>query len=156
MVNVFLCFADYRYGVVPRNYNTVLNNCNYQTDIRPVVVVPTIVDTGTRRRLFAGFRPLSGLGLGRLRSAQNRSISLPESKSSPKALVVVSSCPSKRCPRVDFNGGRKIDRWGIRIVTILIFLYTPRVVLVFSPGVRVQLTEINWNATYAPRAVAIF
>lgn len=34
-----------------------------------------------RRRLFAGFRPLSGFGLLRMRSSQNRSISLPESKS---------------------------------------------------------------------------
>lgn len=95
-----VCSADYRYGVVPRNYNTVLNNCNYQSDIRPMMVgpgvPPTIVDPGTRRRLFAGFRPLSGLGLGRMRSAQNRSISLPESKSSSHNqstfLVVSSSC----------------------------------------------------------------
>lgn len=86
----YVCSADYRYGVVPRNYNTVLNNCNYQTDIRPMVGVPTIVDTGTRRRLFAGFRPLSGLGLGRLRSAQNRSISLPESKSSHSSTFLCS------------------------------------------------------------------
>lgn len=40
---------------------------------------PGAFDTGTRRRLFAGFRPLSGFGRGRLRSAQHRSISLPES-----------------------------------------------------------------------------
>ncbi|XP_055687714.1 uncharacterized protein LOC129792563 isoform X8 [Lutzomyia longipalpis] len=39
---------------------------------------PGAFDTGTRRRLFAGFRPLSGFGRGRLRSAQHRSISLPE------------------------------------------------------------------------------
>ncbi|GAB0098187.1 hypothetical protein DMENIID0001_138960 [Sergentomyia squamirostris] len=39
---------------------------------------PGTFDTGTRRRLFAGFRPLSGFGRGRLRSAQHRSISLPE------------------------------------------------------------------------------
>lgn len=38
-----------------------------------------IVDTGTRRRLFAGFRPLSALARGRIRSTQHRSISLPES-----------------------------------------------------------------------------
>lgn len=38
------------------------------------------IDTGTRRRLWAGFRPLSGLGRVRLRSTQHRSISLPESK----------------------------------------------------------------------------
>lgn len=38
-------------------------------------------DTGTRRRLFAGFRPLSGFARGRFRSnsTQHRSISLPES-----------------------------------------------------------------------------
>lgn len=38
-------------------------------------------DTGTRRRLFAGFRPLSGFARGRFRSntPQHRSISLPES-----------------------------------------------------------------------------
>lgn len=76
---LILYTADYRYGVIPKSYNTVLNNCNYRTDIRPMPM-PT-VDTGTRRRLFAGFRPLSGLGLGRMRSTQNRSISLPESKS---------------------------------------------------------------------------
>lgn len=37
------------------------------------------IDTGTRRRRFAGFRPLSGFGLLRMRTAQHRSISLPES-----------------------------------------------------------------------------
>lgn len=36
-----------------------------------------VVDTGIRRRLFAGFRPLSTFG--RIRSTQHRSISLPES-----------------------------------------------------------------------------
>ncbi|XP_053963616.1 uncharacterized protein DDB_G0283357-like [Anastrepha ludens] len=36
-------------------------------------------DSGMRRRLFAGFRPLSGLGRLRSRSSQHRSISLPES-----------------------------------------------------------------------------
>lgn len=36
-------------------------------------------DPVLRRRLFAGFRPLSGFGLLRMRSAQHRSISLPES-----------------------------------------------------------------------------
>lgn len=35
---------------------------------------------GVKRRMFAGFRPLSGFGLLRMRSSQNRSISLPESK----------------------------------------------------------------------------
>lgn len=53
------------------------------TDYRipvPVQVPPAIpVDTGTRRRLFAGFRPLSGFGRLRIKSAQHRSISLPES-----------------------------------------------------------------------------
>lgn len=39
-----------------------------------------VYDPGVRRRLFAGFRPLSGFGLLRMRSSQNRSISLPESK----------------------------------------------------------------------------
>lgn len=43
--------------------------------------VPHIYDPGVKRRLFAGFRPLSGFGLLRMRSSQNRSISLPESKS---------------------------------------------------------------------------
>lgn len=37
------------------------------------------VDTGTRRKLFAGFRPLSAFARGRIRSQQHRSISLPES-----------------------------------------------------------------------------
>lgn len=39
------------------------------------------VDIGTRRRLFAGFRPLSGFTRARFRSnsTQNRSVSLPES-----------------------------------------------------------------------------
>lgn len=37
-------------------------------------------DPTVKRRLFAGFRPLSGFGLLRMRSSQNRSISLPESK----------------------------------------------------------------------------
>lgn len=36
-------------------------------------------DSGMRRRLFAGFRPLSGFGRLRSRSSQHRSISLPES-----------------------------------------------------------------------------
>lgn len=42
-------------------------------------------DTGTRRRLFAGFRPLSGFARGRFRSnsTQHRSISLPESNYPP-------------------------------------------------------------------------
>ncbi|KAL9912441.1 SH3 and cysteine-rich domain-containing protein isoform 8-T8 [Glossina fuscipes fuscipes] len=41
-------------------------------------------DSGLRRRLFAGFRPLSGFGrAARYRSSQNRSISLPETPSSP-------------------------------------------------------------------------
>lgn len=38
-----------------------------------------VYDPGVKRRLFAGFRPLSGFGLLRMRSSQNRSISLPES-----------------------------------------------------------------------------
>lgn len=38
-----------------------------------------VYDPGVKRRLFAGFRPLSGFGLLRMRSQQNRSISLPES-----------------------------------------------------------------------------
>ncbi|KAG5670352.1 hypothetical protein PVAND_000626 [Polypedilum vanderplanki] len=42
--------------------------------------VPHIYDPGVRRRLFAGFRPLSGFGLLRMRSSQNRSISLPENE----------------------------------------------------------------------------
>ncbi|XP_058123240.1 uncharacterized protein LOC131264996 [Anopheles coustani] len=41
------------------------------------------IDSGARRRLFAGFRPMSGFGVLRLRSAQHRSISLPETPSSP-------------------------------------------------------------------------
>ncbi|ETN59751.1 hypothetical protein AND_008641 [Anopheles darlingi] len=41
---------------------------------------PTAIDSGARRRLFAGFRPMSGFGLLRLRSAQHRSISLPETE----------------------------------------------------------------------------
>uniref|UniRef100_A0A182M4N6 Zasp-like motif domain-containing protein n=1 Tax=Anopheles culicifacies TaxID=139723 RepID=A0A182M4N6_9DIPT len=40
---------------------------------------PAAIDSGARRRLFAGFRPMSGFGILRLRSAQHRSISLPES-----------------------------------------------------------------------------
>ena len=36
-------------------------------------------DSGLRRRLFAGFRPMSGFGRIRSRSSQHRSISLPES-----------------------------------------------------------------------------
>uniref|UniRef100_A0A182FCT3 Uncharacterized protein n=1 Tax=Anopheles albimanus TaxID=7167 RepID=A0A182FCT3_ANOAL len=43
-------------------------------------VAPTAIDSGARRRLFAGFRPMSGFGLLRLRSAQHRSISLPETE----------------------------------------------------------------------------
>lgn len=45
-------------------------------------VVGAPVDIGTRRRMFAGFRPLSGFARSRLRSSstQHRSISLPESK----------------------------------------------------------------------------
>uniref|UniRef100_A0A182T4R0 Uncharacterized protein n=1 Tax=Anopheles maculatus TaxID=74869 RepID=A0A182T4R0_9DIPT len=39
-----------------------------------------IIDSGARRRLFAGFRPMSGFGILRLRSAQHRSISLPETE----------------------------------------------------------------------------
>ncbi|CAO1435734.1 unnamed protein product [Diamesa hyperborea] len=35
---------------------------------------------GVKRRMFAGFRPLSGFGLLRMRSSQNRSISLPENE----------------------------------------------------------------------------
>uniref|UniRef100_A0A182WMH2 Phorbol-ester/DAG-type domain-containing protein n=1 Tax=Anopheles minimus TaxID=112268 RepID=A0A182WMH2_9DIPT len=38
------------------------------------------IDSGARRRLFAGFRPMSGFGILRLRSAQHRSISLPETE----------------------------------------------------------------------------
>lgn len=38
------------------------------------------IDPGIRRRLFAGFRPLSVITRGRLRPPQHRSISLPESK----------------------------------------------------------------------------
>jgi hypothetical protein len=38
-----------------------------------------IYDPALRRRLFAGFRPLSGFGLMRMRSSNHRSISLPES-----------------------------------------------------------------------------
>lgn len=36
-------------------------------------------DPSIRRRLFAGFRPMSGFGRSRARSSQHRSISLPES-----------------------------------------------------------------------------
>ncbi|SPP75795.1 Hypothetical predicted protein, partial [Drosophila guanche] len=43
-----------------------------------------VSDTGLRRRLFAGFRPLSGYGLLRKKSSQNRSISLPETSTNPK------------------------------------------------------------------------
>ncbi|XP_046811104.1 uncharacterized protein LOC111680041 isoform X2 [Lucilia cuprina] len=41
-------------------------------------------DSGLRRRLFAGFRPMSGFGRIRSRSSQHRSISLPETPHSPR------------------------------------------------------------------------
>jgi hypothetical protein len=64
-----LFLSDYR--GVPPNPATATFSTNY--------TATTGVDTGTRRRLFAGFRPMSGFGLLRMRSSQNRSISLPES-----------------------------------------------------------------------------
>uniref|UniRef100_A0A182IUD4 Uncharacterized protein n=1 Tax=Anopheles atroparvus TaxID=41427 RepID=A0A182IUD4_ANOAO len=55
------------------------------SDIRVPVTHPhthqvAAIDSGARRRLFAGFRPMSGFGVLRLRSAQHRSISLPETE----------------------------------------------------------------------------
>lgn len=46
---------------------------------------PPLADPGTRRRLFAGFRPLSAFSRSRMmRSTQHRSISLPESNQKKK------------------------------------------------------------------------
>ncbi|XP_065081963.1 uncharacterized protein Stacl isoform X3 [Ochlerotatus camptorhynchus] len=42
------------------------------------------IDSGTKRKLFAGFRPMSGFGMLRMRSAQHRSVSLPETPHSPR------------------------------------------------------------------------
>lgn len=48
-------------------------------------------DTGLRRRMFAGFRPLSGFGRLRNRPSQNRSISLPESNYVPTTSTTTSA-----------------------------------------------------------------
>uniref|UniRef100_A0A336LMM8 CSON012985 protein n=1 Tax=Culicoides sonorensis TaxID=179676 RepID=A0A336LMM8_CULSO len=54
------------------------------TTVQSSIISQPAIDTGTRRRLFAGFRPLSGFGRLRLKSAQHRSISLPETPHSPR------------------------------------------------------------------------
>lgn len=52
----------------------------------PIVAGPTSgFDPSIRRRLFAGFRPLSGFGRLRIKSAQHRSVSLPESNNPNKS-----------------------------------------------------------------------
>lgn len=89
-MSIYLSFQDYRlnqiYGItsankiITTNTSSITSTFQLQQQQQQKQQPPLIAaDTGLRRRLFAGFRPLSGLGRLRYRSAQHRSISLPES-----------------------------------------------------------------------------
>uniref|UniRef100_A0A903XXH7 SH3 and cysteine-rich domain-containing protein 3 n=1 Tax=Anopheles gambiae TaxID=7165 RepID=A0A903XXH7_ANOGA len=62
------------------NRATEVEEENMRVPTNPNTHQAAAIDSGARRRLFAGFRPMSGFGILRLRSAQHRSISLPETE----------------------------------------------------------------------------
>lgn len=94
-----------------------LGTLPYQQQQQPPPPAPNIpADPSLRRRLFAGFRPMSGFGRSRSRSSQHRSISLPESNYI-LSFSILFRLPNTTATTVTFRNCIEISYIGVVGIT---------------------------------------